>query len=350
MAKRDSIPDIRDVARLAEVSLGTVSRVLNKNATVKPATHEKVRKAIEQLGYEPNAIAQSMRVGTTHTIGCILRDLTIPLLTAFIRAAHDTFDSAGFSLVISNTEGREDRERILLANMARRRVDGVIMGPYTPITGEFREFLSELKIPVVLLDRNEASWLDAVMIDHRDGMFRAVKHLLDLGHRRIALITGDKRLRPARERLLGFAEAYSEFGLTPDEDLIRAKSFLPDAALDEVTEMLQQPNPPTAIIAGGMDMLSGVLRAVRALDLQIPRDVSVIGAGSSELAELYSPPIALIDWDYAKVGRIAADLLLERIRGDATEVRHVIVPTRFIIRESIGAPPAAKTAKSKASG
>src|SRR5690606_8499 len=202
---------------LADVSLGTVSRVLNNNATVRPAVREKVRKAIEQIGYAPDAIAQSMRVGSTHTIGCILRDMTIPLLTDFVRATHDTLASAGFSLLLSNTEGREERERALLVNLASRRVDGVIIGPYSPIAGEFREFLSELKVPVVMLDRDEAAWLDAVMIDHRDGMYRAVKRLLDMGHRRIALITGGQRLYPARERLRGFREAYDEFGLTPDE-------------------------------------------------------------------------------------------------------------------------------------
>lgn len=339
MPKRDSRPTIRDVATLANVSLGTASRVVNNNASVKPAIREKVRQAIEQLGYAPNAVAQSMRVGSTHTIGCILRDLTIPLLTDFVRAAHDTFHGAGFSLLISNTEGREERERTLLANLAQRRVDGVIIAPYTRMVGEFREFLSELKVPVVLLDRNDASGLDSVMIDHRDGMYRAVKRLLELGHRRIALITGDQRLYPAAQRVRGYNDAFAALGLRPDKDLISTKSFLSDAASEVVTEMLQRPEPPTAIVAGGMDMLSGVLRAVRASGLEIPRDLSVIGSGDSELAELYSPPIAMIDWDYANVGKIAADLLLDRIRGGSREeARHVIVPTQFIERASIGPP------------
>lgn len=340
MAKRESRPTIRDVATLAEVSVGTVSNVLNNLATVKPAIREKVRSAIAQLGFAPDAIAQSMRVGSTHMIGCILRDLTIPLLTDFIRAAHDTFDAAGFSLLISNTEGRTEREHVLLANLARRRVDGVIIGPYTPITGEFREFLSELKFPVVLLDRSEASWLDAVMIHHRDGMFRAVKHLLGLGHRRIALITGDQRLYPSRERVAGFHEAFAEEGIVPDPDLIRTESFLPDAASETVTELLRRPDRPTAIIAGGMDMLSGVLRAVRSFGLVIPRDLSIFGSGDSELAQLHQPDISMIDWDYAKVGHIAANMLLDRIRGEvSTEVRHIIVPTRLVMRASVAPPP-----------
>jgi LacI family transcriptional regulator len=336
---QDTRPTIRHVAALAEVSLGTVSNVLSNRPSVKPAIRQRVIAAIEKLGYEPDAVAQSMRVGSTHTIGCILRDLSIAPLMAFIGAAHDTLDSAGFSLLISNTEGREERERILLTKLTGRRIDGIIFGNYTPIVGEFRDFLADLKVPIVLFDRNDASWLDAVMVDHRDGVFRAVKHLLDLGHRRIALITGDPRLYLARERVRGFHEAYAQLGLLPDEDLICAKSFLPGPAYDVVTAMLQWSERPTAIVAGGMDMLSGVLRAIHASGLKVPDDISVIGAGDSDLAKLHAPPIAMIDWDYAKVGRLAANLLLDRIRGDSMkEARHVIVPTQFIVRPSIGSP------------
>jgi LacI family transcriptional regulator len=241
--------------------------------------------------------------------------------------------------LISNTEGREDRERTLLSNLARRRVDGVIIGPYSPIVGEFRDFLAELRLPVVLLDRNDASWLDAVMIDHRDGMYRVVRQLLGLGHRRIALITGEERLYPARERVAGYVDAFREAGLKPDPRLISTRSFLAESAFDVVTELTQGPDAPTAIVAGGMDMLSGVLRALRDRGLEIPGDVSVVGAGDCELAELHSPPISMIDWDYANVGRIAVRLLMERIRGQASpEARHVIVPTRLIERASVAAP------------
>lgn len=339
--RSSSKPTIKDVAKLAGVSLGTASRVVNNNVTVKPSIREKVTEAIKHLGYTPNAVAQSMRVGSTNTVGCILRDMTIPLLTDFVRAAHDTLQAEGFSLLISNTEGNESRERTLLANLARRRIDGVIIGPYSPIQGEFRDFLTNLGMPVVLLDRNEASWLDAVMIDHRNGMFHVVRKLLELGHRRIALITGEPRLYPARERLAGFNEAFAEFGVLPDPDLISTASFLAESAFDFVTEMFKGVQPPTAIIAGGMDMLAGVLRAVHTLGLVIPDDVSIVGAGDSELAELHAPPITMIDWDYANVGRIAVNLVVDRIRKKNTvEARHIIVPTRLVERASVAKPPA----------
>jgi LacI family transcriptional regulator len=339
MASSGSKLTIRDVATAAGVSTGTVSRVLNANATVRPDIRRKVQRAIDELGFAPNAVARSMRIRSTHTIGCILREINIPQLAGFVRAAHDVLDEVGFSLVISNSEGRKGRERELLSRLSRRQADGVMIGPYTPIAGEFEAFLRDLDIPIVLIDRDQPAWADAVMADHAQGMRMAVGHLLDLGHRRVALITGEHGLYPARERIRGYQEAYAVRGLEPDPSLIHALSFLPGAGFRVTSALLGQRDPPTAVISGGIDMLSGVLRAVRGRGLRIPEDVSVIASGHSELAELVTPPIAVIGWDQAEVGRIAADMLLDRIRSEgAREARCVLVPNEFIVRASVGSP------------
>jgi LacI family transcriptional regulator len=339
MASSGSKLTIREVATAAGVSTGTVSRVLNANATVHPDIRRKVQRAIDDLGYSPNAVARSMRIRSTHTIGCILREINIPQLAGFVKAAHDVLDEVGFSLVISNSEGRKDRERELLSRLSRRQADGVMMGPYTPIAGEFEAFLRDLDIPIVLIDRDQPAWADAVMADHAQGMRSAVGHLLDLGHRRVALITGERGLYPARERIRGYQEAFAARGLAPDPSLIQAGSFLPNAGFRISSAMLGQRDPPTAVISGGIDMLSGVLRAVRGRGLRIPEDVSVVASGHSELAELVTPPIAVIGWDQAEVGRIAAGMLLERIRNDdVPEARRVLVPNEFIARASVGRP------------
>lgn len=339
MASRGSKLTIREVATAAGVSTGTVSRVLNANATVHPDIRRKVQRAIDDLGYAPNAVAQSMRIRSTHTIGCILREINIPQLAGFVRAAHDVLDEVGFSLLISNSEGRMERERELLGRLSRRQADGVMIGPYTQIAGEFESFLRGLDIPIVLIDRDQPAWADAVMADHAEGMRLAVGHLLDMGHRRVALITGEGGLYPARERVRGYHEAFAARDLEPDPSLVHAVSFLPGAGFRITSAMLGQRNPPTAVISGGIDMLSGVLRAVRGRGLRIPDDVSIVASGHSELAELVTPPIAVIGWDQAEVGRIAAGMLLDRIRNDAPdEARRVLVPNEFIARASVGRP------------
>jgi len=177
------------------------------------------------------------------------------------------------------------------------------------------------------------------MADHAGGMRAAVGHLLDIGHRRIALITGEHGLYPASERIRGYKEAFAARGLESDPALIQSGSFLPGAGFRITSAMLGQRNPPTAVISGGLDMLSGVLRAIRGRGLRIPEDVSVIASGYSELAELVTPPIAVIAWDQGEVGRIAAGMLLDRIRNhDIRESRRVLVPSEFISRASIGPP------------
>lgn len=330
-------PTIRDVAKSAGVSVGTVSRVLNAHSKVAPELRDKVQKAIAALGYSPNAVAQSMRSRATHTIGCVIREINISALAAFVRAAHDVLDEAGYSLVLSNSEGRRDRERELLQRLSRRQMDGIMIGPYTPITAEFDGFLRDLDVPIVLVDRDEPAWADAVMTNHAQGIRAAVEHLLSLGHRSISLITGEPGLYPARERLRGYQDAFRAAGLKPDPSLIHASSFLPSAGFRLTSSMIASKDRPTAIIAGGIGMLPGVLQAIKVRNLRIPADISVVASGDSDLADLYTPQIALQRWDQAEVGRIAANLLLDRILGrGGSDPRHVLLPNEFLPRESIG--------------
>lgn len=340
MAKRNGNITIRDVARAAGVSIGTASRVLNDKQTVRPEIRTRVQQAITSLGYRPNAVAQSMRRQSTHMVGCIIREINIPSLAAFVRAAHDVLDEAGFSLLISNSEGREERERELLIRLNSQRTDGIMLGPYTPIDETFESFLRSLDAPIVLVDRDKPDWADAVMADHAGNAREATTRLLELGHRRIVLLTGDAIIYPARERVRGYTEAHEAFGVPVDPALVRATSFLPTEGFRHTSSLLAARDVPTAIVAGGIDMLAGVLRAVRVRGLSIPNDISVIGAGDSELAELHTPPVSVMRWDQAEIGRTAARLLLNRMTSNTeSPPQHVLLPTEFIQRASIAPPP-----------
>lgn len=342
MQKKSGSITLREVARAADVSIGTASRVINNKESVRPAIRERVEQAIESLGYRPNAVAQSMRRRSTHMVGCIIREINIPSLAAFVRAAHDVLDRAGFSLLISNSEGRHDRERELLNRLDSQRTDGIMFGPYTPIDETFDAFLRNLDTTIVLVDRDQPEWADAVMADHAAGVFAATRRLLELGHRRIVLLTGEAGIYPARERLRGYRRAFAEAGLPVDEGLVRATGFLAAEGFRHTSSLLAGANLPTAVIAGGIDMLPGVLRAIRVRGLRIPDDISVVGAGDSELAELHTPPISVTRWEQAEIGRTAAHLLLRRM-GESRDAppEHVLLPTEFVQRDSIAPPPAA---------
>jgi LacI family transcriptional regulator len=330
---------IRDVARKAGVSVGTVSRVLNRKETVRTEIRERVHRAIDTLGYSPNYVAQSMRSRTTQTIGCIIREISIPPLAAFVRAAHDVLHEAGYALLLTNSEGNAERERELLKRLSRRQTDGILLGQYSPPTEEFDAFLRTFNMPIVLVDRDQPAWADSVSADHFHSAKRVTDHLLSLGHRRIAIITGPEGLSPARERLRGYRVAHRERGVAIDAEFVSTASFLSKSGFSFMSGLLSRREPPTAVIVGGIGMLDGVLRAIRAGGLAIPRDISVVGAGDSSLAELHTPPISVSHWEHAEIGRIAAEMLLQRLAGWAVvEPRHVLVPTEFVFREST-APP-----------
>ena len=339
MAKAGNLT-IRDVARKAGVSVGTVSRVLNRNETVRADIRQRVDRAIETLGYSPNYVAQSMRSRTTQTVGCIIREISIPALGAFVRAAHDVLHEAGYALLLTNSEGNAVRERELLKRLNQRQADGILLGQYSPLTEEFDQFLRALNVPIVLVDRNEPAWADSVAADHFHSSKRITDHLLSLGHRRVAIITGPEDLFPAAERLRGYRAAHLERRVAVDPQLVSATSFLAKSGFSFMSGVLGHGDRPTAVIAGGIDMLDGVLRAIRARDLQIPHDISVVGAGDSSLAELHTPPVSVSHWDHAEVGRIAAEMLLDRIASrSAAKARHVLLPTEFVFRESTAPPP-----------
>jgi LacI family transcriptional regulator len=339
MAKASTI---RDVAQLAQVSIGTVSRVVNDAVDVKPHIRKAVENAIEQLGYVPNAAAKSMRMGRTRTVGCILREINIAQLGGFVSTAQNVLNESGYSMLISNTEGRTQREIQLLRRFSNGQVDGVLMGPYTPIEGEFEEILRALPIPFVMIDRDQPEWCDAVYADHEGGTFNATGHLLDLGHRQIALLTGPTRLHPGAARVRGFERAHAARGLQSVPEFVIAESFLRDHAYRATSSLLGLSQRPTAVIAGGIDMLSGVLRAIRTRGLSIPQDISVVASGQNDLCDLHQPPIGVVSWDQNEVGATAATLLLNHIIHEKRdEPRRVIIPTTFNPQSSCAPPKGA---------
>ncbi|GGC69944.1 LacI family DNA-binding transcriptional regulator [Chelatococcus reniformis] len=343
MGDRVPKPTIKDVARAAGVSLGTASRVINSNATVNPKLRVKVLEAISILGYSPNAVAQSMRLKTTQAIAIIIRDITVPGFSHFIKSAQEILYDAGYVLMLAASEDSKDRELGILNSLARRRIDGLIMSTMSENDEDLVAAREEVGVPIVLLDREPTGTADAIILGYREGTQQAVEYLLNLGHARIALITGSLETRPGRERFLGYEDAFAAAGLAVDRRLMRARNFTPEYAFVESTAMLNGRDPPTAIIAGGVAMLPGVMRAIAASNLRIPADISVIGSINSELSELATPPITVVNVDYRAIGIEAARLLLDRLDNALEDPpRRLKFGTSLIIRQSCAPPTASR--------
>ncbi|WP_454688692.1 LacI family DNA-binding transcriptional regulator [Achromobacter aloeverae] len=330
---------IRDVARQAGVSIGTASRALNRAGRVSDETIALVAKAARQLGYAPDGVARSMRTRSTGVVGILVSDLSNPLYAAIITAAETTFQAAGYSLLVASTHNRQAKERALIDVFRGRRVDGLILGACETESADLPGRLAG-DLPVVALDRDFGPDCAGVHVDHYHGALKATRYLLNLGHRRIALFTPGAHLRPGRERIAGFRDAYTQMGLTPGSDLVRMERSAMEFAFSEALALLSTdtaaPPPPTAFICLGTRIMAGVLQAIRHSGRGIPDDVSVVGVGDSDLSLLVSPNLTTLTWNLGAVGTAAAELLLKQLDGAAARPapERVLITTDLMLRDS----------------
>lgn len=329
-----SVPTIKEVASRAGVALSSVSRVLNDHPDVSVGMRERVLRAVEDLGYEPDLLASSLRRGQTKTVGFIVADIVNPLFAVMLRGAERQLRQAGYSVLLAHSEGEPDRDAETARLFRRRRVDGLLLSLTDEGRQDTLEELQGLSVPIVLLDRevNRASGWSAVLADHRTGLRRATEHLIDLGHEDIRLITGQENSRPARERALGFVEGHERRGLTPGPDAVRFGNFSADFGSRTVEEMVSDGPLPTGLIAGGNLILNGVIAALHRNGVRVGRDISLITCDDIALAEYHHPPISVVARDIEEMGSTAASLLLELLEGGPA--RTEIVPTAFVLRES----------------
>ncbi len=330
---------IRDVAELAGVSLGSASRVINKVDNVTAETRRKVDEAIAQLAYRPNHAAQSLRLRTTRTIGCLLTDVSNPLYAKLFRALEEQLRSAGYMMLLANSLNLAEREIDILSTFKSRGMDGVLIAPGNERDREVLAAVQGLGVPTVILDRDMATTnaTDSVLFNHVPGMKRVVAHLAGLGHRRIALIVTQSPTRPMRRRIEGFRAGLRAQGLTADEDVIVRLPSAMSPAFDAVRALLQRADRPTAIVAMGTGILNDTLNAISAQHLRIPQDVSVVALGDPDFAGHYAPPITSLRVDLEAAATAGAELLLSRLQGRSGDApRSVMIDCHFIERQSCG--------------
>lgn len=333
---------IKDVARAAKVSVGTVSRVVNNHPSVDPATRRRVARVMVTLGYEPNAVAQSMRTMVTRTVGLVVPDISNPNWACILSAASEILQRKGYTVVVASTGGERAVELDVLMAFGRRRMDALMLALDSVERDVLRQSLLPRDTPVVILERELGEDWDAVLTDHAGGAHAATRHLLALGHRRIALITASRSVRPGGQRVQGYTRAFAEEKLAVTPELVRCGSFDPDFAFRETSTLLSWREPPTAIIAGGIQLLAGVLRAARLHGFAIPARLSVVSCGDTDLAQLASPAVTVARWDLKAIGVAAAEAVLRRLEGavGAAPTR-LVLPAELVLRESCAAPPPA---------
>jgi LacI family transcriptional regulator len=325
---------MRDVALRAGVSLKTVSRVVNGEPGVSPALTDRVRTAVDDLGFRPNAGASALRRagGRTATVGLLLQDVANPFSSALQRAVEDVAVPRGVLVISASVDGNADRERELVQLLCARRVDGLVLAPTGSDLG-YLESERRAGTAIVCVDRPAGNLaVDSVLTTNAEGAADAVHLLAAGGHRRIAYL-GDRRdIFTAAERHRGYRRAMAEAGLPADPRLACHELSHSDAAEAAALALLGGPDPPTALFTAQNLVTIGAVRALRRLGLQ--HHVAVVGFDDFLLADLLSPAVTVVAQDPAALGRRAAAVLFARMAGDDLPPAVHVVPTVLVARES----------------
>jgi DNA-binding LacI/PurR family transcriptional regulator len=325
-----------DVARHASVSQATVSRVLNGDDSVGLVYRRRVIRSIEELGYRPNRLAQSLRRQRTAAIGVIVSDIENPHFSEMVRAVEDQAYRQGYRVLVCNTDESPEKQRSYLEELMEERVVGVIISPSDPAGAEIGQVL-DADIPVVAFDRavNDPR-ADTVIADNLAGARIAVELFADHGHERITFVSGLSRVESGAERLDGYELSMRARGFQPH---IAQGDFRVDAAQEAVAAALVSPERPSALIVGNNLMTIGALRAIRDAGLRIPEDVAIVAFDDPLWAGFIDPPLTTLAQPVRRMAAEAMELLLERVGGSRTEPRRTVHTFELRVRSSCGTGP-----------
>ncbi len=337
MKTRMSPPTVQDVARKAKVSTATVSRVLAGVGVVSESLCKRVHTAARALSYQPNRVARSLRERRSRTIGLLIPNIQNPFFTGVVRGIEDRLRSTDHLLLLGNTDDDPNREKAYLDLLRAEGVGGLIL---VPGLGEPKPYQALLTggMALVAIDRVVPKLAcDSVSSANAEGAAVAVRHLIGLGHRRIAIFTGPRNVSAARERLHGYLTALREADLPREAALICHTPFRPEGGYEAVAKILALADLPTAIFAASDVTALGTLRALHERKVRIPEDMAVVSFDDMPWAAALQPPLTAIAQPTYELGATAARLLVERMQDPDRPLQKVRLATSFVVRASCGA-------------
>lgn len=319
---------IYDVARTAGVSTSTVSHVLNGTRYVSDDTKQRVHLAMKQLRYRPNSLARGLVRQETQTIALIVADNVNPFFAELARSIEDYGFAAGYNVILCNSDRSTAKELAYLDMLISKRVDGIV---YTTMSTELDQLqpLLDNKIPLVTFER-EYEQIDAILLDNVQAGHDATRHLIDLGHRRIACICGPDAKTRSHARIQGYERALDSAGIRFDPDLIQAGDWTCQSGQQAARQLFELSSPPSAIFASNDMMAIGALTFLHEAGIRVPEDVSIIGLDNIALSAFTSPPLTTVATPIAEVGRRLFALLFDRMSG-----RRSPAPQRFTVHGEI---------------
>lgn len=331
--------NIRDVARLAGVSVATVSRALSNPEKVSPESLDKVHNAIAQVGYRPNMLARNFRSARAYAVVVLVPDIANPFYSLFIRALEDRAHQKGYAVLLGDTRGTPERELEYIRRVETRLADGIVQ--LRPSSEKSQNNIPA-DVPCVNACGCEYTTGPAIRIDNRGAAKSMVNYLISLGHKRIGVISGLKDNPHAIDRLEGYKEAIAEAGIPFEKDLIAEGDFTMWSGLNAAFQFCNMKNRPTAIFSMNDEMAIGAMQTLKNQGIRIPEDISVTGFDDIAYAKYSDPSLTTISQPAEEMGKMAMDMLLKVIEGEPLSQRECVLPTEFIIRKSTGPVPGKK--------
>jgi LacI family transcriptional regulator len=328
---------IHDVAKRAGVAPMTVSRVVNNNGYVSEETRRRVEAAIRELDYVPNALGSSLRSKRTQTLALVLSDIGNPFWTTVARAVEDTANKCGYHIIIGNTDESPEKQNEYLTFLMKKQVDGFLL---VPTSADTLLPLQKRGVSFVVLDQHYPdTHFDTVRGDSTGGAYALTQHLLELGHRRLAIITGPRELPTAEDRVAAFLQAIEAAGISEPPQIYWG-DFNHETGYECTRRILRSSPRPTAIFATNNSITVGTMRALLEAKMRIPDEMSVVGFDEFPPAITYDPFLTVAAQPAYQIGQKATELLLSRLDGIGPgDPQEIVFPVEIIVRRSSGKPP-----------
>jgi DNA-binding LacI/PurR family transcriptional regulator len=334
MTKRASI---KDIARLASVSHSTVSRALSGSPLINSETATRIRQLAEQAGYRPSFAARSLVTSRTATIGVVVTTIADPFAAEVVLGIEDAANDHNYSVILANSNAQPERELKVVRAFEERRVDGIIVTS-SRVGAKYVETLSQTRVPIVLLNNQHPSeFMHSVMIDNIDASLRAIRHLIELGHERIAYIGDRFGCQSDTERFGGYRSALDLAYLPFVPQYVAHGDGKPEGGASAMATLLALPSVPTAVFCYNDMTALGALRAIAARGLRVPADISVVGFDDLFIAQYTSPALTTVRQPMREMGRLALETLI-KLAGGAASQPNIKVPGELIVRDSTAAP------------
>jgi len=333
------MPTIYEIAKKADVSSATVSRVINNHKSVRKETRQKVIRVLKEMNYYPHAGARSLRTKRTHIISLIIPDIENQFFPALAKGVQDRAKELDYYVLLCNTDEGENEEISYMRMLREHHIDGFIITPSgSKINKKSNEYLLELKkdnLPFVMIGhRLEDSTIDMVTVNTEEGAYGAVRHLIRLGHQRIGFLAGPISKGMSRGRLRGYRKALTEHGLKIDGDLIVEGDLRQESGYRQMKQLLGIKNPPTGIFAINDMVAIGAVKAIEEKELQIPEDIAVVGFDDIPLASIIKPSLTTVAQPKYEMGRMATEVLINKIEKGIQEPQRIRLKTKLVVRES----------------